>query len=291
MSKLSKTPQTTIDVDSHQQQSLSAVRESSSKSHKQHVALATQALSVVLVPASFCCSFCCSNPLHSQDLSLVAVRLCSSSSLVAARLYSSNSFVAACLYSSIMATLSSVMKDYDRAMEPGYAHYDIWWKVASAVKPVPDFISEQVFHKLRAKYWVAHPALHQWSQFPRYEGEKQGTSWNRHTPYTDIAEFNSGAVWTIAHQGYMSEINSGCVPSYTSEKMGGIAVIDCRSGKKNAESQHGGWMEFPDDGTKAPFPGPWPEDTPFMQFHTNAACKVGTDGRSTQEMTHHFHQL
>ena len=150
VSKLSKTPQTTIDFDSHQQQSLSAVRESSSKSHKQHVALARQAFAVVLVPASFCFG----------SSKLVAVRLCSSSSLVAARLYSSNSFVAACLYSSIMATLSSVMKDYDRAMKPGYAHYDIWWKVASAVKPVPDFLSEQVFHKLRAKYWVAHPALH-----------------------------------------------------------------------------------------------------------------------------------
>ena len=162
-----------------------------------------------------------------------------------------------------MATLSSVMKDYERRMNdtPGYHQYDIWWKVAAAVKPLQDFIPEKVFHKLRAKYWVAHPALRNWSQFPHHGSEKQGHEWNRHTPYTDIAEFNSGSVWTIANQGYMKEINTGCVPTYTPESMGNIAVIDCRSGPSKAESKNGGWMEFPFDGTRAPSPGPWPEET------------------------------
>ena len=185
------------------------------------------------------------------------------------------------------------MKDYERAMNdtPGHHHYDIWWKVAQAVRPPQDFIPQKIFHSLRAKYWVAHPDLRSWSHYPHHTSKNIADQFNAHTPYTDIPEFHSGAVWTIANKHYMRDILKGRVPQYSPHTLHEIAVIDCRAVQDKDRIQHGGFLEYPLDGTKAPFPGPWPAHTPFFQFNVNAANKVDQQGVLTPQMNDHIKEL
>ena len=188
-----------------------------------------------------------------------------------------------------MALLTSVMKDYTRGMEEsaGYHVYDMWFKKAAAVSPPFDHIPAKVFNTLRAKYWVAHPVEFPRNQFPKLTS-KDCDAFNTHTPFTDIAEFHSGSVWTIACKDYMADIRRGNVPHMTKDN---IAVIDCRSDNRPEARDTYGFMRDIHDGTSAPFPGPWPPGTNFMQFNTNAANTINRNGMLTKEAARHIKEF
>ena len=108
--------------------------------------------------------------------------------------------------------------------------YDIWHKVAQAVRPALNHVPAKVLDDLCERFWVAHPDF----AHPGIEplGSVHPGEFCRNTPYTDVEEFYTGAVWSTSNVWYMEEFSKGRVPGSERDAQGLttslVGVVDCR---------------------------------------------------------------
>ena len=106
-------------------------------------------------------------------------------------------------------------------------------------------------------------------------------AWNDHTPYTDFMDYCSGATLRVACKDFTRDLALGCVPgvpvSAGSFSTRAVGIVDCRGA--DGEKYPGG--RLPDSITRrnAPFPGPYPGRTDYLQVVVNSHNNVGTTTR------------
>jgi len=171
--------------------------------------------------------------------------------------------------------------------------YDMWWKVAQAVCPPMPNVSVKIMQEMRECYWVVHPEYSPPDQDVPLQTDMSHQAFNHHTPFTDIMEFYTSAVWTIACTWWLDAFADGRVPNsdLAADENGRyyhhFGIIDCRA----CENQ-GGRNADPTNAASAPLPGPYTRpNVEYLHFAADSASALGGDGKLHPDSIEQLRQL